>query len=151
MSFLSSLDIPGSALTTQRFRMDLISENIANMNTTRTASGEPYRRRYTIVQEREATPFAQTLDAASSKYQFGKAAVGRGVRVSSVEEDQNPFNVTHDPTHPDADENGYVRMPNVDIVTEMVDMMDAYRSYEANVTSMGAIKDMAMKALNIGQ
>lgn len=149
MAFLSSLDISGSALTTQRFRMDIVSENIANMNTTRTADGEPYRRRYTIIQEREPAAFSGMLDAAKGRYSSGSA--GRGVRVTEVKEDEAPFQIKHDPTHPDADEDGYVQMPNVDLVTEMVDMMDAFRSYEANVTALNSIKDMSMKALNIGK
>ncbi len=144
MAFLESLDISASALTAQRLRMDVISENIANIDTTRTADGEPYRRRYVIFQEREEKPFSYYL-------QNGSSAGGGGVRVSEIAEDTSAFQMKYDPTHPDADEYGYVRMPNVDLATEMVDMMSATRSYEANVTAVNATKSIAMAAMDIGK
>ena len=145
MSFLSSMDISTSALTAQRLRMDVITENIANADTTRTESGEPYRRRTVIFSQKEGASFSSFLEAAQS------STTGKGVYVSSIVEDQSDFVLEYDPDHPDADANGYVSYPNVDEVTEMIDMMSATRSYEANVTALNATKSMAMKALEIGQ
>ncbi len=145
MSFLSSLDISASGLTAQRLRMDVISENIANIDTTRTATGGPYRRRYVIFQEQSSKPFSQYLDES-----IGSTA-GSGVYVSQIAEDQSAFTLKYDPTNPDANAEGYVQMPNVDLTTEMVDMMSATRSYEANITAVNATKSMAMTALEIGK
>lgn len=146
MSFLSSLDISASGLTAQRLRMDVISENIANIDTTRTATGGPYRRRYVIFQEQGAKPFSQYLDDS-----MNSTAGQGGVYVSQIADDQSPFTLKYDPTNPDANADGYVQMPNVDLTTEMVDMMSATRSYEANVTAVNATKSMAMTALDIGK
>ena len=143
MSFLKSMDISASALTAQRVRMDVIAENLANINTTRTAEGEPYRRRYVVMQQREDQTFAGMLDRAKAK------SNGSGVRVTEIRQDESPFKLDYDPDHPDANEEGYVQMPNVDLVVEMVDMMAATRSYEANITATNAIKSMALKALEI--
>ncbi len=143
MSFLKSMDISASALTAQRVRMDVIAENLANINTTRTAEGAPYRRRYVVMQQREDQTFAGMLDRAKAK------SNGSGVRVTEIREDESPFKLDYDPDHPDANEEGYVQMPNVDLVVEMVDMMAATRSYEANITATNAIKSMALKALEI--
>ncbi|MCK9478799.1 MAG: flagellar basal body rod protein FlgC [Firmicutes bacterium] len=145
MGFLNSMNISGSALTAQRLRMDVIAENIANANTTRTATGQPYRRRLVLFGERNAKlPFSDYLSTAQS-------AVGKGVRVTQIIEDESPMKIMYDPSHPDCDENGYVRMPNVDTVKEMIDMMSATRSYEANVTAINAFKNMAMKSFDIGK
>lgn len=141
MGFLTSMDISASGLTAQRMRMDVISENIANATTTRTATGEPYRRRVAVVQSQQGSPF-------SSYY---NQAIGQGVIVSNIVEDDSAFKLEYDPDHPDADENGYVRLPNVDEVKEIIDMMSATRSFEANVTAINATKMMAMKALEIGR
>ncbi|MCX8130328.1 MAG: flagellar basal body rod protein FlgC [Clostridia bacterium] len=148
MGYFSSLDIGSSALTAQRLRMDTISQNIANANTTRTENGTPYRRREVIFEERNAsgTPFSHYLTENSKRYFEGK-----GVRVARIVEDQTPFKKVYDPGHPDANEDGYVEMPNIDIVTEMVNMISATRAYEANVTSINTTKSMAMKALEIGR
>ena len=143
MSFLKSMDISASALTAQRVRMDVIAENLANINTTRTAEGAPYRRRYVVMQQREDQTFAGMLDRAKAK------SNGSGVRVTEIRQDESPFKLDYDPDHPDANEEGYVQMPNVDLVVEMVDMMAATRSYEANITATNAIKSMALKALEI--
>ncbi len=143
MSFLKSMDISASALTAQRVRMDVIAENLANINTTRTAEGEPYRRRYVVMQQREDQTFSGMLERAKAK------SNGNGVRVTEIREDESPFKLDYDPDHPDANEEGYVQMPNVDLVVEMVDMMAATRSYEANITATNAIKSMALKALEI--
>lgn len=144
MSFLNSLNIPGSALTAERFRMDLIAQNLANINTTQAADGEPYRRKQAVFQER-ALSFRQTLDRETVNSSYG------GVRVSQIVESSEPFTPVYDPSHPDADENGYVMMPNVDSAEEQVDFMAASRAYEANITALNIIKAMAMKALEIGK
>ncbi len=145
MGFFGSLDIGASGLTAQRVRMDIISQNIANVNTTRTEDGTPYRRKDVLFEER-AGSFSDALSAASDKL-----SNGQGVRVTKIVEDSSEFKKVYEPGHPDADEEGYVNMPNVDVVTEMVNMISATRSYEANVTSINATKSMAMKALEIGK
>lgn len=142
MSFLSSMDISGSALTAQRLRMDVIAENIANAETTRTANGQPYRRKFVLMGEKENS-FSQYLDRAM--------AAGNGVQVTHIVEDDSPLTPLYNPSHPDADENGYVYMPNINTVTEMIDMMSATRSYEANITAVNALKNMAFKSLEIGK
>ena len=164
MSFLSSMDISASALTATRLRMDVISENIAHSNTTRTEHGEPYRRKFVIYQEktRDST-FSTFFDRSRTAAFFDKKGIKPlyeerprsdskgGVRVTEIREDMSEFKYDYNPTHPDADENGYVRMPNVEVVQEMVDMMSAYRAYEANITALNALKDMAVKTLEIGR
>lgn len=142
MSFLNTLDISASALTAQRFRMDIISQNLANIDTTRTEAGTPYRRRQVVFQER-GLDFKTTLERAAYK------ASGGGVRVQQVVENQSDFVPVYDPSHPDADEDGYVMMPNVDRMEETVDMMAASHSYDANITALNVIKAMAMKAAEI--
>lgn len=147
MSYFSALDISASGLTAQRFRMDTITQNIANINTTRTEKGTPYRRRTVIFEEKSLDkPFSEYLNESSHE-----KLKGNGVRVARVVEDASPFKRVYDPGNPEADENGYVHMPNIDIVTEMVNMISATRAYEANVTSMNATKSMALKALEIGR
>ncbi len=145
MGFLSSLDISASALTAQRLRMDVIAENVANIDTTRTADGETYRRQYVIFQERSDTNFSSYLNESIS------GTAGEGVRVVEIAEDTSEFTLVYDPTHVDADEFGYVTLPNVDLAQELLDMMGATRSYEANVTVLNATKGMAMSALEIGK
>jgi len=124
--------------------MDVIAENIANIDTTRTENGEPYRRKYVVFQERTGDrDFASFFNRA-------RQAPG-GVRVIRVGRDMSDFTLDYNPTHPDADEDGYVRLPNVDVVQEMTDMMSAYRAYEANITALNVFKDMAVKTLEIGR
>lgn len=147
MGFFNSLEIAASGLTAQRLRMDVISQNIANVNTTRTENGTAYRRRMVVFEEKSASaPFSEYLSASSRQ-----RLIGNGVRVSKIIEDPTPMKKVHDPGHPDADKDGYVEMPNVDVITEMVNMISATRAYEANVTSVNATKGMAMKALEIGR
>jgi len=147
MSYFGALDAGASALTAQRLRMDIISQNIANANTTRTENGTPYRRRIVVFQESsQGRPFSEYLTSASKE-----RYLTNGVKVSRIVEDSTPFKRVYDPGHPDADEEGYVEMPNVDIVTEMVNMISATRAYEANVTSINTTKSMALKALEIGK
>jgi len=144
MSFLSSMSISASALTATRLRMDVISENIANIDTTRTENGDPYRRKFVVFQERSNDRnFAAFFNRA-------RKAPG-GVRVLGIGKDPSDFKLDYNPSHPDADENGFVRMPNVEVVQEMTDMMAAVRSYEANITALNAFKDMAVKTLEIGK
>ncbi len=152
MSFLNALDISASGLTAQRVRMDLISQNIANADTTRTEKGQPYRRKVAVFEEREARPsFAGYLSESSKAMMRAGINTVEGVRVKHITEDLSPFRRIHNPAHPDADQEGYVLMPNVDVTTEMVNMISATRAYEANVAAVNATKSMAMKALEIGR
>ena len=148
MSFLSSFDISASGLTAERQRLDIAAENLSNTNTTRTESGGPYRRKMVVLQEVPSTSFRTRFN--SLLYKSASAAKG-GVIVTEIIEDQRDLNPVYDPDHPDADENGYVMMPNVDPVKETIDGMSATRSYEANITAFNAIKLMAQKALEIGK
>lgn len=147
MSLFTSFDINASGLTAERFRMDIISQNVANANTTRTEDGTPYRRKVVAFAEKETqTPFSRVLDSARDNYS------GKGVKVSTVAEDTwTDMKMVYDPSHPDADDNGYVLYPNVNIVTEMTNVIDASRAYEANATAFNASKAMAMKGLEMGQ
>lgn len=140
MAFLNSLNTIGSALTAERFRTDIILQNIANQNTTRTENGEPYRRKQVIFQEASQS-FDDTLSSV----------MGGGVKVTNVVESQEDFTPVYDPDHPDADEDGYVLYPNVNNTEEQIDLMDASRVYEANVTALSVIKAMAAKTLEIGK
>lgn len=142
MSFFKSMDISASALTAQSFRMDVIAQNIANSETTRTADGTPYQRK-TVVLRQDQPSFADLLAGADA----GPA----GVEVAATISDTTAGKLVYDPGHPDANADGYVRMPNVEITAEYVDMISASRSYEANLTVIGATKRMAVKALEIGR
>ena len=146
-SIFSSFNINSSGLTAQRYRMDIISQNIANANTTRTADGTPYRRKVvTFAEKNTHTPFSRVLNTARDRYS------GDGVKVDRVYEDEETdMTMVYDPSHPDADENGYVTYPNVNIITEMTNMIDASRAYEANSTAFNASKAIAVKGLEIGQ
>ncbi|MBS3898522.1 MAG: flagellar basal body rod protein FlgC [Dethiobacter sp.] len=135
MQIFKAMQISSSGLTAERFRLDLIANNIANAHSTRTEDGGPYRRRSAV--------FAEQMDAARRNRQ--------GVRVVSVSEDQTPPRLVYEPGHPDADAAGYVAYPNVNVIQEMVDMITATRAYEANVTSLNAAKSMFLKALEIGR
>lgn len=147
MGYFKSLDIGASALTAQSLRIDTISQNIANAQTTRTENGKPYRRKVAVFEEREGKPdFAGALNNA-----MGENKIGAGVRVSKIVEDQSPLRKVYDPGHPDADKDGYVSYPNVDTVIEMVNLISASRAYEANVTAINSVKSMALKALELGK
>lgn len=146
MGFFKSINISASGMTAERLRMDVISRNIANANTTRTASGTPYRRQLAVVRQIDGNTFEDFLTKAQ-----GGQSHGRGVEVSQIIEDQSEFKLVYNPGHPDANDEGYVKMPNVETVTEMIDMISATRAYEANVTSINSAKAMAMKALEIGR
>lgn len=146
---MGGFDISASALTAQRLRMDVAAANIANADVSRgrLVNGQwvPYRRKMVVLESRQAPKFDQALKSALGQ------APGRGVKVAGIVEDRTPFKRVYDPTHPDADADGYVRLPNVDVLKEMVDLMAASRSYEANVTALNASKAMFMKALEIGR
>ena len=144
MGIFTALNISASGLTAQRFRMDIISENIANKDITRTADGGAYRRKYVTFQEREPESFRDVFSSQMENF-----SVGRGVRATSVGIDQSPMKMMFDPGHPDANADGYVELPNVDIEREMIDMMSASQSYNANVTAINIAKQVAMKALEI--
>ncbi|WP_215113488.1 flagellar basal body rod protein FlgC [Exiguobacterium sp. s63] len=141
MGMFDSFHISASALTSQRLRMDTVSANIANAQTTRgkLVDGEwqPYTRKMTVLQE---APFRKQMNA-----------INGGVQVSQIIEDNAPYKLAYNPSHPDADERGYVQMPNVDLLKEMVDLMGATRSYEANIAAMNASKAMLVKAMEIGK
>lgn len=144
MSFFNTMNISASGLTAQRLRMDVISQNLANVDTTKTANGTPYKRQTVLFEEATQAPFSTQLNNAMSS-----DTLGRGVKVSGIAEDQTPGSMVYDPTHPHADENGYVEMPNVNVVKEMVNMMSASRSYESNITAMNITKSMIAKTLEI--
>lgn len=144
MSFLDSMNITGSALTAERFRMDVALQNLANVSTTRTPSGEPYRRKQVVFEERQPD-FKSILRSEKQHVTLG------GVRVTEIVESQRDFNPVYDPTHPDANEEGYVMYPNVNTTEERIDLMAASTAYEANLTAMGVIKNLALKALEIGK
>lgn len=146
MAMFGAIDSAASGLTAERLRMDVISNNIANANTTRTVEGGPYRRELVVFEPRSAeNSFANVLAG-----QMGQGQE-QGVRVTGITKDTSPLRRVYDPSHPDADATGYVAMPNVNVVTEMVDMITASRSYEANVTVINSAKAMAAKALDIGK
>jgi flagellar basal-body rod protein FlgC len=145
--WMRSLGISASGLTAQRLRMDVIANNIANAQTTRTAEGGPYRREMVVLSPVYQPSFSDVLQSATGDSSTPQPA---GVMVSGIVKDNSPFKLVYDPSNPDA-VNGYVEMPNVDIATEMVDMVSASRAYEANVTAFDAGKQMDMAALSLGK
>jgi flagellar basal-body rod protein FlgC len=165
IDMFSGLSISASALRAQRVRQNVIASNLANAETTRTKEGGPYKRQFVILRENKAEP-EQRFVFGSEKMQgftthdnhiripapglpIDKDHIGSGVEVASIEQDQTPAKLVYDPSHPDADAQGYVAMPNVNVVQEMTDMITATRSYEASVTAMNSTKSMLMKALEI--
>lgn len=148
MAFLSSLDIVGSALSAERFRMNVVMQNIANAQTTETADGEPYRRKQVVFQERQLN-FDEALQQASGKSNENMGS--GGVRVTDVVESDADFKPVYDPSNPNADENGYVLYPNVDTTEEMVDLMDSSNAYETNLTVLSVMKAMINKTLDINK
>jgi flagellar basal-body rod protein FlgC len=146
MDFFDVLKISGSALSAQRIRLQVISSNLANAHSTRSSEGGPYRRR-DVVLSTNSDPFSF---ASYFHSRMGDEELGL-VRVSRVIEDPRPFRRVYDPGHPDADASGYVSLPNVNIIEEMLNLISATRAYEANVTVVNATKQMALKALEIGK
>lgn len=148
MSIFSAIDIAGSGLSAQRMKMDLIAGNIANVNTTRTPEGGPFKRLLAIFATRSLDterrfPF---LPLEPSQMPRG---IGEGVKVVKIQKDPSPPRLVYDPSHPDANEEGYVAMPNVNVVNEMVDMIAATRAYEANTVVIASSKRMAQSAMDI--
>lgn len=135
----TAFKISASAMTAQKTRMDTISSNLANINTTKTAEGGPYQRQQVVFRSKDMNSFDDNLTKAL------------GVEVTRIEKDRSPAKLVYDPSHPDADETGTVAMPNINLMKEMVDMMLATRSFEANVTAVNSAKAMFMKALEIGK
>ena len=154
MAFLSSMNIPASGLTAQQLRLDIVAENITNATTTRTEGGGAYRRKmvtFEAVSGRESFQAAMaraTEGAVPSNHGYENAG---GVRVTQIVEDPSDLKLVYDPTHPDANEEGYVEMPNVDTVKEMADAMAASQAYSANVTAFNALKMVVQKGLEIGR
>lgn len=147
MSIFNSMNVSASGMTAQRLRMDTISQNIANANTTRTENGGPYRRKTVLFEEiGQKTSFGDVLNGV-----MNNGGSTGGVKVTKIVEDQSPFTLVYDPTHPDADADGYVSMPNVNSLEEMTNLISANRSYEANVTAFNSNKAMMSKALEIGK
>lgn len=147
MSVFNSMNVSATGMTAQRLRMDTISQNIANINTTRTDEGGPYRRKTVVFEEiGSKNSFNNMLNGYLKDY----ASMG-GVKVSKITEDKSPFISVYDPTHPDANADGYVFMPNVNSLEEMTNLISANRSYEANITAFNANKTMIAKALDIGR
>lgn len=146
MALFQAFDISASGMTAERFRTDVIAQNVANINTTSTGDGTPYRRKIVTFQEKNITSFSDVLERTRNAF------VGNGVKVSKLTEDhETDFIMKYDPSHPDADENGYVSYPNVNIVTEMTNLIDSSRAYEASTTAFDATKTMAQAGLQIGK
>lgn len=148
MAFLSSMNVVGSGLTAQQLRLDVVSENITNMNTTRTEGGGPYRRKVVVLESQSSqTAFQAALERARGNQPQQQG----GMRVAEIAEDPSDFKLVYDPTHPDANDQGYVEMPNVDLVKEIADAMAANKAYSANVTAFNVLKQVAAKGLEIGK
>jgi flagellar basal-body rod protein FlgC len=147
LNLMRSLGISASGLSAERLRMDVISANIANANSTQTVEGGPYRRRVVLLASREWTPGFKSIlqDSLVNKTAYA------GVKVSGIVEDESPLKMVYDPTHPHASADGYVAYPNVDVMKEMVELITASRAYEANVTTLNSTKNMFMKTLEIGR
>ena len=155
MAFFSSMNIVGSGMTAQQARLDVISENITNMNTTRTEAGGAYRRKLTVMQsETGKNGFREAMSDAARR---GRTVSNRGweqaggVKIVEIAEDQSELPLVYDPTHPDANEEGYVEMPNVTLVKEVTDAMAASQAFNANVTAFNALKQIVQRGLDIGE
>lgn len=150
MGILETMRVSLSALTAQRVRMDVTASNLANVDTTRTPQGGPYLRRQVVFATEQTSPFARLVQTRTGLVETTPSA-GRGVQVAGIVVDRRAVREVYDPTHPDADANGIVRYPDIDVVSEMTNLMAATRAYEANVTVLDALKTMAMRALSIGR
>ncbi len=165
MGMFTAFDTTATGLTAERYRMDTIAENIANANTTRTADGTPYRRKVVTftTQETDNTRrsfgkvLSEVVGTGTAQVHNGSEVladdlIGYGVKISKISEDnETPMNMVYDPAHPDADENGYVTYPNVNTITEMTNLIDTNRAYEANATAFNASKSMATTGLGLAQ
>jgi flagellar basal-body rod protein FlgC len=143
MSLFDAIDTAATGLSAERLRMDVVAENLANAQTTRGADGKAYRRKVVVLEEVSPSNFGSTLNGAM------KGSATKGVKVAQIAQDGTPNRLVYDPGHPDADARGYVSMPNVQPVTEMVDLITASRGYEANVTVMQTSKQLFTKTLEI--
>ena len=143
MDILTAMKISGSGLKAERARLNVASMNLANANTPRTIEGGPYKAKSVVFRAKPMPDFHDTLHSAEAKL--------RQVEVSKVVEDDKPFKEVYDPSHPDADENGIVQLPNVDMAEQMVELVASRRGYEANVAALDAVKSMALKALDISR
>lgn len=151
MAFMSSMNIVTSGMTAQQLRLDVISENITNSTTTRTEGGEgPYRRKMVVFESNSNSESFQEIMARTAKG-IGSDENAGGVRVTGIIEDTSDFELVYDPSHPDANEAGYVEMPNVDTIKEMTDAMAAVQAYSANVTAFNTLKSVIAKGLEIGR
>jgi flagellar basal-body rod protein FlgC len=148
MGMFDAIGVSATGLTAERLRMDVTAENLANAQTTRGADGQPYRRKEVVLAEVQSGGFGSQLAKAIGAGSASGSQPG-GVEVAGITQDQTPGKLVYDPGHPDADADGYVRMPNVDTVAEMVDLISASRAYEANVTAMNAAKQMFSKTLDL--
>lgn len=145
MDFMTAIDIGASGLKAERTHLNVISMNLANAKTTRTTSGGPYRRKEVIFKEADVeTPFSKTMQTAQDREM-------KGVRAESIRNDNRPLKRVYEPNHPDADEEGYVSYPDINVVEEMTNMLSAMRAYEANVSTITTSKSMYTKALEIGK
>ena len=153
MSFLSTINIIGSGITAQHLRLDVISENVTNINTTRTEDGGPYRRKMVVFQAQNATrdAFRVAMDRARGMVSNAPFETSGGVRVVEIAEDPSDFKLKYDPTDPDANGEGYVELPNVDLVKEITDAMAASQAYSADVTAFNVLKSVISSGLEIGR
>lgn len=153
MSFLSTMNIIGSGITAQHLRLDVISQNITNINTTRTGDGGPYRRKMVVFQAQNATrdAFRVAMDRAQGMVSNARAETSGGVRVVEIADDPSDFKLKYDPTDPDANEEGYVELPNVDLVKEITDAMAASQAYSADVTAFNVLKGVISAGMEIGR
>jgi flagellar basal-body rod protein FlgC len=153
MSFLSTINIIGSGITAQHLRLDVISQNITNINTTRTEDGGPYRRKVVVFQAQNATrdAFRVAMDRAQGMVSNARAATSGGVRVVEIADDPSDLKLKYDPTDPDANEEGYVELPNVDLVKEITDAMAASQAYSADVTAFNVLKGVISAGMEIGR
>ncbi len=150
MGIFETMRVSLSALTAQRVRMDVTASNLANADTTRTPQGGPYLRRQVVFATEQPSPFARLLQTRTGFVQRS-VSVARGVHVAGIVVDRQAVREVYDPGHPDADANGIVRYPDIDVVSEMANLLAATRAYEANVTVLESLKAMAMRALSIGR
>lgn len=157
MSFLSTMNIIGSGITAQHLRLDVISENVTNINTTRTGDGGPYRRKVVVFEAQSGGRNAFRQAMAEAQFRLGGMVSNAGyentggVRVVNIAEDQSDFKLKYDPTDPDANEEGYVELPNVDLVKEITDAMAASQAYSADVTAFNVLKSVISSGLEIGR
>lgn len=155
MGFMNTINIVGSGLTAQQLRLDIVAENVTNSQTTRTENGGgAYRRKMVVfeaVSGRDTFRDAMARASARAVPNGSSAPTAGGVRVTQIVEDESPLKIVYDPTHPDADENGYLEMPNVDMVKEIADAMAATQAFTSNVTMFNTMKTVVTDALQIGK